>query len=75
MLEDIFAIVTGMYTTLKHIIRPPVTVQYPDVKRPTRSRFKGRHELKRYDNGFGKVHGLFPLCSRLSRRCHLCGSG
>ena len=62
MLEDISAIVTGLYTTLKHIIRPPVTIQYPDVKRPPRTRFKGRHELKRYDNGLEKCIGC-SLCA------------
>ena len=62
MIEDISAIVTGLYTTLKHIIRPPVTIQYPDVKRPTRSRFKGRHELKRYDNGLERCIGC-SLCA------------
>ncbi len=62
MIEDISAIVTGLYTTLKHIIRPPVTIQYPDVKRPTRTRFKGRHELKRYDNGLERCIGC-SLCA------------
>jgi NADH-quinone oxidoreductase subunit I len=62
MFEDLNAIVTGLYTTLKHIIRPPVTIQYPDVKRVPRYRFKGRHELKRYDNGLEKCIGC-SLCS------------
>lgn len=62
MLDDIAAIVTGLYTTLKHIVRPPVTIQYPDYKRPPRYRFKGRHELKRYDNGLEKCIGC-SLCA------------
>jgi NADH-quinone oxidoreductase subunit I len=52
----------GMAITLKHIVRPPVTIQYPDVKRTVRPRFKGRHELKRYDNGLEKCIGC-ALCA------------
>jgi NADH-quinone oxidoreductase subunit I len=51
-----------MVTTLKHMFQPPVTIQYPDVKRPVRYRFKGRHELKRYDNGLEKCIGC-SLCA------------
>lgn len=52
----------GMAITFKHMIRPPVTIRYPDVKRPVRERFKGRHELKRYDNGLEKCIGC-ALCA------------
>jgi NADH-quinone oxidoreductase subunit I len=62
MFDDIAAIVNGMYTTLKHLVRPPVTIQYPEYKRPPRYRFKGRHELKRYDNGLEKCIGC-SLCA------------
>lgn len=55
-------IVKGLYTTLKHLFQPPVTVQYPEIKRPVRNRFKGRHELKRYDNGLEKCIGC-ALCA------------
>ncbi len=62
MFDEINAIVTGLFTTLKHIISPPVTIQYPDYKRVPRYRFKGRHELKRYDNGLEKCIGC-ALCA------------
>jgi NADH-quinone oxidoreductase subunit I len=52
----------GMATTAKHFFKPPVTIQYPEVKRPVRERFKGRHELKRYDNGLEKCIGC-SLCA------------
>jgi NADH-quinone oxidoreductase subunit I len=52
----------GMATTLKHMFKPPVTISYPEVKRPVRYRFKGRHELKRYDNGLEKCIGC-SLCA------------
>jgi NADH-quinone oxidoreductase subunit I len=56
------AILRGMGTTFKQMFRKPVTIQYPEVKRPVRTRFKGRHELKRYDNGLEKCIGC-SLCS------------
>ena len=55
-------ILKGMGTTLKHLFIPPVTIQYPEVERPVRERFKGRHELKRYDNGLEKCIGC-SLCA------------
>lgn len=62
MVSAALAILTGLFTTLKHLFRPPVTIQYPEVKRPVRYRFKGRHELKRYDNGLEKCIGC-SLCA------------
>jgi NADH-quinone oxidoreductase subunit I len=56
------AIFEGMATTIKHIFQPPVTVQYPEQVRPLAERFKGRHELKRYDNGLEKCIGC-ALCA------------
>lgn len=55
-------ILRGLSITLKSMFEKPVTVQYPEVKRPVRRRFKGRHELKRYDNGLEKCIGC-SLCS------------
>jgi len=52
----------GLFTTLKEFFQPPVTVQYPEVKRPVSARFKGRHVLKRYDNGLEKCIGC-SLCA------------
>jgi len=55
-------IIQGMATTLKHFFKPPVTIEYPEVKRPVRNRFKGRHHLERYDNGLEKCIGC-ALCA------------
>ncbi len=52
----------GLFITLKEFFQPAVTVQYPEVKRPVRARFKGRHVLKRYDNGLEKCIGC-SLCA------------
>lgn len=52
----------GLFITLKSLFEKPVTIQYPEVKRPVRKRFRGRHELKRYDNGLEKCIGC-ALCA------------
>ncbi len=52
----------GLGTTLSMMLERPVTYQYPEVKRPVRERFRGRHELKRYDNGLEKCIGC-SLCA------------
>jgi NADH-quinone oxidoreductase subunit I len=56
------AMVAGMATTIKHIFQRPVTFQYPEKIRPLHERFKGLHELKRYDNGLEKCIGC-SLCA------------
>ena len=55
-------IARGLATTFKEIFEEPVTVEYPEVKKPVAKRFKGRHELKRYDNGLEKCIGC-SLCA------------
>ncbi|GAP22207.1 NADH-quinone oxidoreductase subunit NuoI [Leptolinea tardivitalis] len=52
----------GLWTTFKSMFEKPVTVAYPEQKRPVRERFKGRHVLKRYDNGLEKCIGC-ALCA------------
>ena len=55
-------ILRGLATTFRELFSKPVTIQYPEVKRPVRTRFKGRHVLHRYDNGLEKCIGC-SLCS------------
>ena len=52
----------GLFTTIKEALDKPVTVQYPEVRKPVHTRFKGRHILKRYDNGLEKCIGC-ALCA------------
>lgn len=52
----------GFFTTIKSFFSKPITVQYPEQKRPVRERYRGRHELKRYDNGLEKCIGC-ALCA------------
>ncbi|MCK5314904.1 MAG: NADH-quinone oxidoreductase subunit I, partial [Anaerolineales bacterium] len=50
-------IARGMWTTLRMMFEKPVTIQYPEVKRPVPARFRGRHVLNRYENGMEKCIG------------------
>ncbi|MCU0486074.1 MAG: NADH-quinone oxidoreductase subunit NuoI [Anaerolineales bacterium] len=62
MANSILEIGRGMWTTIKSMFEKPVTIQYPEVKRPVHTRFKGRHFLQRYDNGLERCIGC-SLCS------------
>ncbi|MBN1562898.1 MAG: NADH-quinone oxidoreductase subunit NuoI [Anaerolineae bacterium] len=55
-------VVKGFATTFKHLLEKKVTIQYPEEERQLRERFKGRHVLKRYDNGLEKCIGC-SLCA------------
>ncbi len=53
----------GLAETLRSFLfEKTVTVQYPEEKRPVSPRFRGRHVLKRYDNGLEKCIGC-SLCA------------
>jgi NADH-quinone oxidoreductase subunit I len=62
VLDPFVELVRGLGTTLKSMFEKPVTYQYPEQKRKVRPRFKGRHVLKRYDNGLEKCIGC-SLCA------------
>jgi len=55
-------VLRGLWVTFKSMFEPSVTCQYPEVKRPVRPRFKGRHVLKRYENGLERCIGC-ALCA------------
>lgn len=53
----------GLGETLRtFLFERTVTVQYPEEKRQVSPRFRGRHVLKRYDNGLEKCIGC-SLCA------------
>ncbi len=62
LVEPFLEMIGGMKTTLMSILEKPVTIQYPEEKRPVSKRFRGRHELKRYENGLEKCIGC-ALCA------------
>lgn len=55
-------VLKGLWTTLRTVFEKPITVQYPEVKRPVRQRFRGRHVLQRYENGLERCIGC-SLCA------------
>jgi len=60
--EDISAIFKGYWTTFSQMLEKPVTIQYPEERRKVRTRFRGRHVLKRYENGLERCIGC-GLCA------------
>ncbi|MFZ6026368.1 MAG: NADH-quinone oxidoreductase subunit NuoI [Chloroflexota bacterium] len=62
LVEPVAEVLHGLRITFGSIFEKPVTIQYPEEKRPVRTRFKGRHELHRYENGLEKCIGC-SLCS------------
>jgi NADH-quinone oxidoreductase subunit I len=51
----------GLGTTLKHLVRPRVTMQYPEEKWIPYPRFRGLHQLRRYADGLEMCIGC-SLC-------------
>jgi len=45
------AIPIGFFTTLKNMLRKPVSIQYPKEKVPMYPRYRGLHFLERYEDG------------------------
>jgi len=62
MFRGIFELGRGLWITLKQFLGPTVTYQYPEMRRPVRPRYKGRHVLRRYENGMEKCIGC-ALCA------------
>lgn len=54
-------IAKGMATTLKVLFRPKETILYPMQKKQRSPRFRGRHELRTYENGLEMCVGC-ELC-------------
>ncbi|HEX6971736.1 MAG TPA: NADH-quinone oxidoreductase subunit NuoI [Limnochordia bacterium] len=54
-------IAKGLGTTLRVLFRPKVTIEYPNKKKARSTRFRGRHELRLYDNGLEMCVGC-ELC-------------
>ena len=62
VLDPAWELLRGLGTTLKMMFEKPVTYQYPEEKREVRPRFRGRHVLRRYENGLERGIGC-SLCA------------
>ncbi|MBK6888131.1 MAG: NADH-quinone oxidoreductase subunit NuoI [Tetrasphaera sp.] len=60
--SEMFAPVGGFGVTFATMFRKVYTEEYPEVKRPTRPRFHGRHQLNRHPDGLEKCVGC-ELCA------------
>ncbi len=47
----VIAFPKGFYTTVKHLFKRPVTIQYPRVRPEMAPRYRGKHYLEVYDDG------------------------
>ena len=62
VLDGTRELVRSMAITLRYFVKPSVTNQYPDQPVKVYPRFRGRHVLKRYDNGLERCIGC-SLCA------------
>src|SRR2546430_4157366 len=60
--QDVGALLKGLKTTLSETFRPVVTVAYPEDKTARSERYRGRHYLRRYENGLERCIGC-ELCA------------
>ena len=58
-----FAIPIGYFTTLKNMLRKPVSFQYPKEKRDMFPRYRGLHFLERYDDDGSERCVCCGLCA------------
>src|SRR5207237_10817981 len=47
----LWELISGLALTLRYMLKPSVTVNYPYEKGPLSPRFRGEHALRRYPNG------------------------
>lgn len=52
----------GLIIVLKHLFRRPLTIQYPEERRPLPAKSRGRHYLTKWEDGLERCVGC-ELCS------------
>ncbi|MDQ6823952.1 MAG: NADH-quinone oxidoreductase subunit NuoI [Candidatus Eremiobacteraeota bacterium] len=62
ILQTVFGLMLGMKTTLKYLFRKKATIDYPNKPFPHAERFRGVHELRKYDDGLERCIGC-ELCA------------
>ena len=60
--QDFAAIARGLGVTLRNLGEKPVTLQYPEQQPDLPARHRGRHVLRRHENGLEKCVGC-ELCA------------
>lgn len=62
VVDDVTALLIGLKTTLAESLKPVVTTMYPEEKTTRSERYRGRHYLRRYENGLERCIGC-ELCA------------
>jgi len=62
LLRVVVGLALGMKTTLKYLFRKKATIDYPHKPFPHAERFRGVHELRKYDDGLERCIGC-ELCA------------
>jgi len=63
------AVVKGMGVTLKEMMSPTVTENYPDEPAKLQERYRGVHELQRDENGMEKCVACFLCAAACPSNC------
>ena len=63
------AIVKGMTVTMKEMMAPTVTENYPDEPAKLQERYRGVHELQRDENGLEKCVACFLCAAACPSNC------
>lgn len=61
-LWQVFAFFRGLLIVFKHMLKKPVTLQYPEEKRKLPPRSRGRHYLTKWEDGKERCVGC-ELCA------------
>ncbi len=69
VLEVIEPIRDGLRLTGKHVAREPVTIEYPEQRKPLPDRARWRHILRRYEDGDNAGLERCIGCSLCSAAC------
>jgi len=63
------AIFAGMYQTFIWMLRPKITTQYPEERRPVRKGYRGEHRLKKDEQGRPKCVSCFMCQTACPAQC------
>ncbi len=69
VLESAAAIAKGMSVTLKEMMSPALTEDYPDAPPRFEERFRGKHVLQRDENGLEKCVACFLCAAACPANC------
>lgn len=61
-LYKVWRMFAGLFIVFKYMLKRPITIQYPEEKRKTAARFRGRHYLTKWEDGKERCVGC-ELCA------------